>query len=58
MKTEDFFTINRGWNNKIRIWFNQTMNELTAKQFAALPNDTTFNFEGRAYRISTGHVVS
>ena len=58
MTQQDFFAINRGWNNKIRIWFNTTMNELTSKQFKALPNDTTFNFEGRAYRISSGRVVS
>lgn len=58
MKQEDFFAVNRGWNNKIRVWFNTTMNELTERQFKALPDNTTFSFEGRAYRVSGGRVVS
>jgi hypothetical protein len=58
MKTEDFFLINRGWNKKIRVFFGTTLNELTERQFKALPNDTTFNFEGRGYRVSSGRIVS
>lgn len=58
MKAIDFFTINRGWNNKLRIFINSNMVELTQRQFDKLAEGTRFEFEGRSYVLVDGRVTA
>ena len=58
MQALDFFTINRGWNNKIRIFINSNMVELTQRQFDKLADGTRFEFEGRSYILKAGLVTA
>lgn len=58
MQAQDFFAINRGWNNKLRIFINSTMLELNKAQFSKLADGTRFDYDGRSYVLRNGLVTA
>lgn len=53
---EQFHSIHKGWNNKLRVLINGTLTELNLTQFTKLAERTTFDYNGKTYRIDSGMV--
>lgn len=52
----DFFTIYRGWNNKIACYSSGKFKQLTARQLEAL-KDCTIEINGTAYKVTLSSVT-
>jgi len=57
LSRENFFLVNRAWDDKIEIFLDSQLNLLNQKQFLSLPDGLVFSHAGHACKIHGNSIV-